>query len=70
MKITQFTWYIIIAVIATITVIVIGVIIFLVRNNSHLKSDARTAAQEPPMSFYTLSQKSNNDFDQRPPHSR
>ena len=68
-KITQFTWYIIIAVIATVTIIVIGVIIFLVRNNSHLKRDDQTAVLEPPRSFYSQSQHTADEFEHRQ-HSR
>ena len=65
-RMTQSVWYILIAVVATLTVIVIGIIIFLLRHNRTLKQnqglDHHGLNLEPPRSLYSQSQNASEDL--------
>ena len=65
-RMTQSVWYILIAVVATLTVIVIGIIIFLLRHNRTLKQkqglDHHGLDLEPPRSLYSQSQNASKDL--------
>ena len=65
-RMTQSVWYILIAVVATLTVIVIGIIIFLLRHNRTLKQNQALNHHglnlEPPRSLYSQSQNASEDL--------
>ena len=65
-RMTQSVWYILIAVVATLTVIVIGIIIFLLRHNRTLKQSQGLNHHglnlEHPRSLYSQSQNASEDL--------
>jgi len=63
---TENFWYILIAIVATLTIIVIGIIIFLIRHNNNIKkSDRILMNTQNRRSIYSQSQNNSEDLFER-----